>query len=88
MMVFQHRDGLVGYPPSDSSREVSDLFFRGFATAAAAAAVVFFVLPGFACVVVVGTFGCSLRGISRTLRVERALIVVLITIFFVASLIV
>jgi 1-acyl-sn-glycerol-3-phosphate acyltransferase len=44
MMVFQHCDGLVGYPQGDSSREVSDLFFRGFATAAAAAAVVFFVL--------------------------------------------
>jgi hypothetical protein len=48
MMVFQHYcDGLVGYPQGDSSREVSDLFFRGFATAAAAAAaaaVVFFVL--------------------------------------------
>jgi hypothetical protein len=41
MMVFQHRDGLVGYPQGDSSREVSDLFSRGFATAAA---VVFFVL--------------------------------------------
>jgi hypothetical protein len=26
MMVFQHRDGLVGYPKGDSSREVSDLF--------------------------------------------------------------
>ncbi len=25
-MVFQHRDGLVGYPQGDSSREVSDLF--------------------------------------------------------------
>jgi hypothetical protein len=31
-----------------------------------------------ACVVVVGTFGCSLRGISNTLCVERALIVVLV----------
>jgi hypothetical protein len=44
MMVFQHRDGglLVGNPQGDSSREVSDLFVRGFA--AAAAAVVFFVI--------------------------------------------
>jgi phosphatidylserine synthase len=43
-MVFQHRDGLVGYLQGDSSREVSDHFFRGFATAAAAAVVVSFVL--------------------------------------------
>jgi hypothetical protein len=85
MMVFQHRDGLVGYPQGDSSREVSDLFFRGFATAAAA--VVFFVLLH-----VLSSSAhsdaASVRGISRTLRVERALIVELITIFFVASLIV
>ena len=35
---LQHRDGLVGYPQGDSSREVSDLFFRGFAAG-------FFFLP-------------------------------------------
>jgi hypothetical protein len=31
-MVFQHRDGLVGYSKGDSSRDVSNLSFRGFVT--------------------------------------------------------
>jgi hypothetical protein len=84
MMVFQHRDGLVGYPQGDSSREVSDLFFRGLLCNSSSSGLLCLV----ACVVVVGTFGCSLRGFSSTLRVERALIVVLLTIFFVASFIV
>jgi hypothetical protein len=83
MMVFQHRDGLVGYPKGDSSREFL-IFFPRLCNSSSSSGLLCLV----ACGVVVGTFGCSLRGISSTLRVERALIVVLITIFFVAYLII